>query len=138
MAKNLCDRCTAMCCRYFALPLDTPETAGQFDDIRWYLLHRDVEVFVEDGEWYLHVLRPCKHLLPDNRCGIYETRPRVCRKHTTKTCEYHDGDYGYEQHFTTADALAEYAKAYLRRKYRKSSTTTAGRNGRGGKNGTKR
>jgi hypothetical protein len=25
---------------------------------------------------------PCPHLQPDNRCGIYETRPEICRKHT--------------------------------------------------------
>src|SRR3990167_3200232 len=33
----LCDHCTAKCCRYFALPLDTPKTQRDFDFIRWYL-----------------------------------------------------------------------------------------------------
>ena len=28
----LCDRCTALCCRYFALGIDEPDTPEEFDD----------------------------------------------------------------------------------------------------------
>jgi len=113
--------------------LDPPTTAGAFDDIRWYLMHRDVTVFVDDGQWFLQVDRPCKHILPDNRCGAYENRPRVCRKYKTQDCDYHQGDYGYDQYFTTAEALEEYASKYLRKKYREKSNgkdTGRGKSGR--------
>ena len=65
-----CKKCRGLCCRYFGLPIDTPETKGDFDDIRWYLLHKGTEVYVSDGDWYLNVKNTCKHLNPDYSCGI--------------------------------------------------------------------
>ena len=54
MAKKiLCDKCTGLCCKYFALPIETPEDKEDYDDIRWYLCHKNVTVFVEDGDWYI-------------------------------------------------------------------------------------
>ncbi len=44
----LCDYCPAKCCRYFALPIDIPETLKDFDYIRWFLLHEKATVFVEE------------------------------------------------------------------------------------------
>ena len=35
----LCDYCTAKCCKYFALPIETPEDEEDFDFLRWYLVH---------------------------------------------------------------------------------------------------
>jgi Fe-S-cluster containining protein len=110
---SLCQRCTALCCRYLALQIDEPESPEQFDDVRWYLLHEQVHVFVEDGGWYLSIQTPCEHLQPDNRCGIYEDRPKICREYTTDACEYHLGNEGYEQYFTQAVQLEAYASATL-------------------------
>ena len=73
--ESLCDHCTAKCCRYFALPVDTPESREQYDYIRWHLLHEWATIFVDDGTWYLLIHTPCRHLQPDNLCGIYQTRP---------------------------------------------------------------
>ena len=108
----LCDFCTAKCCRYFALPIDTPTEWADFEFIRWYLLHRQASVFTEDGDWYLMVHTDCKHLLPDNRCGIYETRPQICRDYSTENCEYED-DWTYERYFETPEQIYEYAEAIL-------------------------
>ena len=107
---NLCDHCTAKCCRYFALPIDTPTSRRDLDFIRWYLLHERASVFIEDDIWYLLVHTVCKHLQPDNRCGIYETRPQICREYTTDNCEYEDG-YTYEHYFETPEQVAEYIEA---------------------------
>jgi Fe-S-cluster containining protein len=107
---SLCDFCTAKCCKYFALPLDDPTEVKDFDYIRWYLLHDRASVFVESGTWYLLVHTTCKHLLPDNRCGIYETRPQICREYSTKECEY-DETWVYEQYFETPEQIAEYVEA---------------------------
>jgi Fe-S-cluster containining protein len=110
--ENLCEYCTAKCCRYFALPIDTPEIRDDYNHIRWYMMHGNVSVFVEDDTWFLMVHADCKHILPDNRCGTYETRPGICRKYTTVNCEY-DDDSTYEKFFETPEQLWEYAEAVL-------------------------
>jgi len=110
MPGILCEHCTAVCCRYIALPIDTPSKRGDFDDIRWYLLHDGVSIFVEDGDWYITFTSTCRHLQSDNRCGIYHTRPRICREYSTEACDYHSGDYGWEHHFTCPEHLDEYVR----------------------------
>jgi Fe-S-cluster containining protein len=110
--ENLCDYCAAKCCRYFALPIDAPETPQDFDFIRWYLLHDRAAVFTEDGTWFLLVHTTCRHLQPDHRCGIYATRPQICREYKTDDCEYPD-DWRYERYFETPEQVAEYAEAVL-------------------------
>ena len=106
----LCDFCTAKCCRYFALPIDTPTEVKDFDYIRWYLLHQQATVFTEDETWYLLVHTSCKHLQSDNRCGIYETRPQICREYTTADCEY-DDLWTYDHYFETPEQVQEYCEA---------------------------
>jgi uncharacterized protein len=120
MPSSLCDKCAALCCRYFALPIDNPKTARQYDDIRWYLIHENVVVYIEKKQWYLGIMTRCKHLQPDNRCGIYETRPRICRDYSTDSCDYHGGEYDFEVLFTSGEQLAEYAREKLRHKREKA------------------
>jgi len=108
----LCNHCTAKCCKYFALPIETPTTRQDFDYIRWYLLHGDATVFIEDGDWYLLVHTRCKHLRKDHRCGIYATRPQICRDYTIENCEYED-DYVYDHYFETSEQVEEYVEAVL-------------------------
>jgi uncharacterized protein len=109
---NLCEHCTAKCCHYFALPIDTPDSWKDFDYLRWYLLHDRASVFVEDGTWYLIVHTTCRHLQSDNRCGIYYTRPQICREYSTKDCEYED-TWVYERYFELPEQIEEYAEAIL-------------------------
>lgn len=111
--KILCTKCTGLCCRYFALPIDTPEDWGDYDDIRWYLAHEDVTVFVEDGDWYLNVINKCRYLSEkDYKCGNYDLRPRICRGYETETCDHisDDYDYDYEMNFTSDTQMEEYMK----------------------------
>ena len=109
---NLCDHCTAKCCRYFALPIDTPDSREEFEYIRWYLLHERASVFVEGETWYLLVHTVCRHLGDDNRCGIYETRPQICREYSTDECEF-DDDWTYDKYFETPEQVHEYMEAVL-------------------------
>jgi Fe-S-cluster containining protein len=113
--ENLCDKCAALCCRYIALPIDNPEDVRDYDNIRWYLMHENIVVFVEEEQWYIGIFAKCKHLQPDNRCGVYLTRPRICRGYNTTNCDYHGGDYNYSDLFTSADQLREYAERKLGR-----------------------
>jgi Fe-S-cluster containining protein len=107
-----CTYCTAKCCRYFALPIDEPKEWEDFDYIRWYLLHEQASVFIEEDAWYLLVQNRCRHLRDDNLCGIYETRPQICRDYTTDNCEY-DDDWTYDHYWETAEQVEEYAEAVL-------------------------
>jgi Fe-S-cluster containining protein len=43
-------------------------------------------------------------------CGIYETRPQICRDYSTDNCEF-DEDAVYEMYFETAEQVAEYMEA---------------------------
>jgi len=108
----LCMYCTAKCCRYFALPIETPTTRDDFDHIRWYLMHGQCAIFVEDETWYLMVYADCQNLNDDLRCSIYEDRPTVCRAYSTDNCEY-DDDACYDRFFETPDQVWEYAEAVL-------------------------
>ena len=113
----LCNYCTAKCCRYYALPIELPTTQSDWEYVRWYVLHEYTTVFKEGDTWYLLVHTTCQHLQPDNRCGIYETRPPICREYTTDACEY-DDDSVYEQYLETPEQVSEYVEAILPRKGR--------------------
>ena len=110
--KCLCDYCSAKCCRYFALSIDRPSELKDFDFMRWYLLHDRATMFVDDENWYLLVHTTCKHLQSDNRCGIYHTRPEICREYSTDNCEF-DDDTTYDKYFETAEQVVEYVEATL-------------------------
>ena len=116
----LCAYCTGKCCRYFALPIDTPETWSDYDYVRWYLMHGNTSVFVEDDTWYLVVHADCKHLMDDNLCDAYATRPGICRKYSTADCEY-DEDAVYDQFFEVPEQIWEYAEAVLPPRKRKKA-----------------
>lgn len=108
--ESLCDRCTAKCCKYFALHIETPKTRDDFDMLRWFLLHDRATIFTEDGAWYLLVHTECKHLQPDNRCGIYDTRPQVCRDYSTADCEFEENAV-YDSYFEMPEQMEEFIEA---------------------------
>ena len=108
MGSILCEHCTAACCRYVAIPLDKPKRARDYDDIRWYLMHEGVTIFVEEGDWYAQFQTRCKNLQADNLCGIYETRPEICRSYEPGECDYTGGDYGYDHLFTHPEQVEDY------------------------------
>ncbi len=109
--KTLCDNCGGRCCRYIAFPIDNPETRKDYDDIRWYLCHKGITVFVEDKQWYVSISSDCRHLCSDtNKCEIYEKRPQICREFDPTGCEYRSDEYGYDLHFTDDEQMQEYIK----------------------------
>jgi Fe-S-cluster containining protein len=125
-SKCLCSECSGLCCRYFALPIDNPDNAQDFDNIRWYLCHENVTVFVEKKQWYIGIANRCKQLQSDNRCGIYETRPKICRSYSTENCDFHGGDYEFELLFTSAEQLERYATEKLAELVKKRRKQKAG------------
>ena len=119
--KSLCEKCSSMCCRYIALPCDAPKDCESFDEIRWFLMHDGVSVFVTDGQWYVSVATRCKHLTDEGMCSTYQTRPQICRQYSDDNCDYHGGEYEYELFFTHPEQVEEYAKDHLAGKQRKAS-----------------
>ncbi len=125
MPGIVCEHCTAACCRYIALPIDTPTSRSDLDDLRWFLIHQHVSIFVEDGDWYICFDTPCRYLKPDHTCRIYRTRPAICRRYSSDDCDYHSGDYGWQHHFTAPEHLEEYARQYLSSRPARSRTPRA-------------
>jgi len=108
--KDLCEKCDGLCCKYFALPIEDPEDWDDFDDIRWYLNHENVTVFLEDGDWYINIKNKCKYLDENNRCQIYDKRPNICRGYTTNDCDKTSAEYDYDLHFKNDRQMEEYMK----------------------------
>ena len=93
-----CVECQAKCCRYVAIEIDTPTTKKQYEDIRWYLLHENVSVFVDHNHcWHVEFKTRCRALGDDHCCHEYETRPQLCRDHgwPIGSCEFFDSPYKY-------------------------------------------
>ncbi len=120
-----CHECDALCCRYYALELDPPEDADDFDDLRWYLLHEKTWIWVDEGEWFLQVDEPCRFLDRDGRCTIYARRPRICREYGDPAlqedpeeplCDWFARDEHHELEFREPEELEAYARKFLRKK----------------------
>ena len=121
-----CHLCTGRCCKYFALPIDTPVTPEDHDFVRWYLMHEHVVVWRQEGDWYIEVKTPCKNLLADNRCAVYETRPEVCRKYgwpdvenPEGPCEFFTDDVEHELYFDSAEAFEAWSSVELEKRARR-------------------
>ena len=119
-----CARCGGTCCSYFALQIDSPKTYDDFDDIRWYVSHRGVQVFKEGRRWYLQVEVVCNHLSPVGLCGIYASRPKICSDHSVNNCEFeNDESFTYRFHFRLADEVM----AHMQRRWPKGRPKKAKR-----------
>lgn len=96
--EKSCGDCDAKCCKHVAVEIDTPEEVEEFEDIKWFVSHKNVSVFIdEDKKWYLEFLTPCEFLNKDNKCTNYESRPKICREYSHKECVFQED---YEEEFT--------------------------------------
>lgn len=105
-----CKTCGARCCRHVALQIDTPTCKRDYDNIRWFLVHERVSVFVdEENDWLVEFTTPCGKLTPENTCSDYATRPDVCRSYPgADDCEYDSAEEPHKIRFTTAREFEEY------------------------------
>jgi len=107
MTKPPCDQCKGLCCQYITVPIQRPNTRGDFDDLRWYLAHENIIIYVEDDIWYMQVNNRCRHLDKDFQCDIYKQRPQVCRDYGD-SCELCEEDYEYELLFRNDAEMQAY------------------------------
>ncbi len=112
--KRLCSGCT-QCCEYISLEIDKPKKKEDFESIIWYVLHKNISVYIdEEGDWYLEILAKCKALNNKGLCKIYKQRPEICRKHTQEDCEkYGEGDY-YKYLFKTREDVLKFIKEHTK------------------------
>lgn len=83
-----CDECNGECCKMIAIDIDTPKTREDFENIRWYLYHKGLSVYIDnEGTWLVQIPFPCMHRKKDGKCAIYDRRPPICRTYSPKTCE---------------------------------------------------
>jgi uncharacterized protein len=111
-SKDACAECGAACCRYVALEIDRPACKRDYDNIRWYLLHRNVQVFVDhERRWHVEFTTDCSALDDTNACRFYGKRPLICREHGDRDdahCEFLGGEAPHLLHFATVEAFERY------------------------------
>jgi len=112
MAKKYqapCGECGGRCCAYVAIEIDKPKSKKDYDVIRWYLSHKNVNVFIDhDNKWHVEFRTPCEYQKSDKKCGIYSIRPTICREHGTREgdCEFYDTPYAH--YFTSCQNFESY------------------------------
>ncbi len=106
MKDNPCKNCSK-CCEYLAVEIDKPESKKDFDNVIWFVLHKNVQVYIGlDNHWYIEFKSKCKELNPKGWCKQYEQRPKICRKYSAKNCE--KDDVGWKQVFGTRGQIEGY------------------------------
>ncbi len=108
-----CQQCQAKCCRYFCFEIDEPDSYEEFEDVRWYLLHKGVTVHVDEDDWYISIDNRCEGLARDGTCRMYDDRPLICRTYSLEKCDFSGGNYGYDEFFQSPEELDDYARKTL-------------------------
>lgn len=118
-----CHECGGRCCRYIAIGIDPPKNQTALHNIRWYLLHDNVSVFVDhEKDWFVEFTTPCTAQDKKSRCTVYEIRPKICRDYgkTEGDCEYYSNPYALR-----FERLEEF-DTWIEQKKRKRNPAPAG------------
>lgn len=102
-----CSHC-GLCCTYLAIEIDGPTTVKRATELLWYLYHEDVSIYVNEDDWMVQFETRCRYLTADRKCGIYATRPHICREFSEQECEVNTGDDGHT--FYNATQFMEHLK----------------------------
>ncbi len=115
--ENKCGFCTnSKCCTYLTQEIPTPRSKHDFDHLLWQISHRDINIYKDEDGWYLLVHNRCLHLRPNGMCGIYDTRPDICRDHSNDDCEFDTpAEEGFELYFDGYESLLKYCKKRFKR-----------------------
>jgi len=100
-----CTQCGGRCCRYIVVEIEKPRAKIDREEIRWFLAHKNVLVYIDDDDktWNVQFTTPCEHLDEKGRCRIYPRRYDICRDHDPATCEGREGEVADTIFRTTAD-----------------------------------
>ncbi len=110
------------CCNYVTIALDFPKTKQALDEYRWYLLHRNVEIFIDnDDDWQLLFKTPCDYLGTDGYCKTYETRPNICRDYSGENCSRTGKDHQFL--FSSPEQMDGFLEAKKKKSKKKTRAT---------------
>lgn len=115
----VCPPC-ARCCRHVAVGIDPPDTVRRVSTALWFVYHRRISVYQShDGDWFLNVPTDCEHLRPDGLCGVYESRPLLCREYDVEGCEGTSVEPAEKLHFEDGKSLVAWLAERRPALYRK-------------------
>lgn len=118
--SEICVKCSG-CCRYVSVDIEKPKTKEQIDTYVYYILHRNVQIYIDnDKKWNILFITPCSELLPNGMCNIYETRPQICRDYSATACSRTGKDHTHL--FKTPDALLAYLEEEKQKKKKKTTS----------------
>jgi hypothetical protein len=106
-----CVACRAQCCRYVTVMIDKPTCKLDYDNIRWYLMHQKVHIYIDhDGDWYVESETACENIGKDQLCHMYHDRPQVCRDHgeDDEQCVFVSDEEPHRVRFSTAAEFEAY------------------------------
>lgn len=111
-SETKCSFCSrTICCTYTTQEIETPRSVDDFDHLLWQMAHTNMQAYKDEDGWFLLINNRCQFLLADGGCGIYETRPQVCRDYSNDFCEYDaPAEEGFEYFFENYAALDEYCQ----------------------------
>lgn len=110
--ETKCGFCTnSKCCTYITQHIAGPRSIAEFDQLLWLVSHKDVQIYKDSDGWFLLANNTCTHLQPGGRCGIYLTRPQICRDHSNDFCEYDEpAEESFDLFFPDYASLLKYCK----------------------------
>lgn len=116
-SENKCSFCKGVkCCHYVTQNFDAPRSKYDFEHMLWQVSHKDVEIYKDDGAWYLMFITQCEHLQDNGGCGIYDKRPQLCRDYSNDWCEYDEpADKHWQLYFPDYKSLHKYCKKRFKR-----------------------
>lgn len=115
--SEICLACTG-CCRYVSVGIDKPNSKELRDHYRWFLLHRNVQIYIDnENDWNVLFITPCTKLQDNGACAIYENRPDICREYEADSCSRVGKDH--KQLFETAEAMLDYLEAEKEKRRKK-------------------
>lgn len=115
--ENKCSFCTgSICCTYVTQHIDTPRSKVDFQHLLWQVSHDHVKAYKDVDGWTLLIEAKCQHLQIHGACGIYATRPQICRDHSNEYCEFDaPSEDGFDLYFQNYEELLAYCKKRFKR-----------------------
>jgi len=108
MDKGLCSGCD-LCCRHVALEIEKPVDKEDFEQIRWFLLHENVWIFIDyDDSWNIQFNTKCSKLNKNGLCDIYEKRPMICKNYSPEDCEKNGEGNSFKILWKTVEEFEEW------------------------------
>lgn len=113
-----CFECKGYCCKYVTVDIESPSDWEDYDEIRWYIIHKNVIVYKPEDEedWKIEFRTPCEYLnKKKNICKQYKNRPDVCIEYITDECAKHEemSSEGCEVYLESEEDLKKYMQGHV-------------------------